>query len=142
MSRPDPETYLAEKKGTLTWGDVARRARVSEKTLKKIRRGEPVNPDKIAAVEDVLRLPRGALMAVCRGEQPGPAGGRSGGERVELVDAPGGGQMWRLTRVVGGETLEFTLTARPWVTAGLAERELTRVADQMEAAAILHGRER
>ena len=92
MSRPDPETYLAEKKGTLTWGDVARRARVSEKTLKKIRRGEPVNPDKIAAVEDVLGLPRGALMEVCRGEQPGPAGGRSGGERVELVDAPGGGK--------------------------------------------------
>ena len=50
--------------------------------------------------------------------------------------------MWRLTRVVGGEPLEFTLTARPWVTAGLAERELTRVADQMEAAAILPGRER
>ncbi|MFS8534377.1 MAG: helix-turn-helix transcriptional regulator [Limnochordales bacterium] len=142
MSRSDPETYLAEAKGVLTWGDVARRARISEKTLKKIRRGERVSPDKIAAVENVLGLPRGALMAVCRGEQPGPAGGRSGGERVELVDAPGGGQMWRLTRVVGGETLEFTLTARPWVTADLAERELTRVADQMEAAAILHGRAR
>lgn len=142
MSRSDPETYLAEAKGVLTWGDVARRARISEKTLKKIRRGERVSPDKLAAVEDVLRLPRGALMAVCRGEQPGPAGGRSGGERVELVAAPGGGQMWRLTRVVDGERLEFTLTARPWVTADLAERELTRVADQMEAAAILHGRER
>lgn len=142
MSRSGPETYLAEAKGVLTWGDVARRARISEKTLKKIRRGERVSPDKLAAVEDVLRLPRGALMAVCRGEQPAPAGGHSGGERVELVDAPGGGQMWRLTRVVGGERLEFTLTARPWVTADLAERELTRVADQMEAAAILHGRAR
>lgn len=140
MSRPDPETYLAEAKGRLTWGDVARRARVSEKTLKKIRRGEPVNPDKIAAVEDALGLPRGALMAASRGEQPCPAGGGSG--RVELVAAPGGGHMWRLTRMVGGEMLEFTLTARPWVTADLAERELTRVADQMEAAAILHGRAR
>lgn len=140
MSRPDPETYLAEAKGRLTWGDVARRARVSEKTLKKIRRGEPVNPDKIAAVEDALGLPRGALMAASRGEWARPAGGGSG--RVELVAAPGGGHMWRLTRMVGGELLEFTLTARPWVTADLAERELTRVADQMEAAAILQGRAR
>lgn len=126
----------------LSWREVARRAQISPETLRKIRAQGTVgvNPVNIAALEQALELPQGAIASIQDGHAPGgpyPPGAEASGGEVELVDAPGGGQAWRLVRVVGGEELELTISARPWLSREVAARELTRIADQMEAEAVL-----
>lgn len=125
----------------LSWREVARRAQISPETLRKIRAQGTVgvNPVNVASLEQALELPQGAIASIQDGHAPGgpyPPGAEAAGE-VELVDAPGGGQAWRLVRVVGGEELELTISARPWLSREVAARELTRIADQMEAEAVL-----
>lgn len=126
----------------LSWREVARRAQISPETLRKIRAQGTVgvNPVNVAALEQALELPQGAIASIQDGHAPGgpyPPGAEAAGGEVELVDAPGGGQAWRLVRVVGGEELELTISARPWLSREVAARELTRIADQMEAEAVL-----
>ena len=92
----------------LSWREVARRAQISPETLRKIRAQGTVgvNPVNVASLEQALELPQGAIASIQDGHAPGgpyPPGAEATGGEVELVDAPGGGQAWRLVRVVGGE---------------------------------------
>lgn len=125
----------------LTWREVARRAGVSPETLRKIRLqgATGVNPVNVAAVEQALALPQGAIRAIQEEDCPVQAGQPAPvtPDEVSLVDAPGGGRAWRLTRMIGGEELRLTISARSWITRAVAVRELTRLADQMEAAFLL-----
>jgi len=116
----------------LRWREVVLLAGISPTTMNKIRMQgtQGVDPVNVRAVENALRLERGSIRAV-----------ESGGELkalpedapdLRLVDAPGSGKAWQLTRRILGEEATVMISAAPGMTEDWARRELERIADRLE----------
>lgn len=116
----------------LRWREVALLADISPTTMGKIRvQGtQGVDPVNVRAIENALRLEHGSIRAVEEGGELKPI--PDAAPDLRLVDAPGSGKAWQLTRRVLGQEATVMISATPGMTEDWARQELERIADRLE----------